>query len=145
MKKILGMFVLILFLLASCGGKKEVKKESEESKVAKDAFAVVELIKNAYIKKDINAIEKNTTKDSLIIITKDLKKFDSAELIFKPVWVEIQPDNVIVNISWQGKWQNNVNVSDEKGMAVFILKDKPLKVDKILRANPFEFPEKGEQ
>lgn len=141
MKKFLGIFVLILFLLVSCGGKKEVKKESEESKVAKDAFAVIEVIKNAYTKKDISAIEKNTTKEGLIFVTKDMKKFDSAELTFKPVWVEIESDNVIVNISWQGKWQKSANASDEKGMAIFIMKDKPLKVDKILRSNPFEVPE----
>jgi len=141
MKRFLGIFVLILFLLASCGGKKEVKKETEESKIAKEAFAVVEVVKNAYIKKDTNTIEKNATKDGLAAITSDIRKFDSVDFIFKPVLVEIEPDKVMLNVSWQGKWQKGANTIDERGMAIFILKDKPLRVDKILRTNPFDFPE----
>lgn len=141
MKKYLGIFLLILLLLGSCGGKKEVKKESEESKVARDAFTVIESLRNAYTAKDIGAIERNTTQDGLKLVVKDIKKFDTATLIFKPVWVEIESDRVLMNISWQGKWQKGLNSIDEKGMAVFILKEKPLKVDKILRNNPFELPE----
>ncbi len=141
MKRFLGIFVLILFLLASCGGKKEVKKETEESKIAKEAFGVVEVVKNAYIKKDTNTIEKNATKDGLAAITNDIRKFDSVDFTFKPVWVEIESNRVMLNVSWHGKWQKGANTIDERGMAIFILKDKPLRVDKILRTNPFDFPE----
>lgn len=141
MRKFLGIFLLILLLLVSCGGKKEVKKESEESKTAKDAFAVIESLRNAYIAKDITAIERNTTKEGFQLVVKDIKKIDTVELKFKPVWVEIEQDKVLLNISWQGRWQKGAVINDEKGMAVFILKDKPLRVDKILRSNPFEYPE----
>ncbi len=140
MKSFLGIFVLMLFLLVSCGGKKEVKKESVESKIAKEAFAIVEIVKNAYMKNDINTIEKNTTKEGLALITADLRKFNSVDLSFKPIWVEIESNRVILNVTWKGKWQKDLNTIDESGMAVFILKDKPLRVDKILRNNPFEFP-----
>jgi len=141
MKRFLGIFVLILLLVASCGGKKEVKKESEEAKIAKDAFTVVESLKNAYSSKDLSAVERNTTKEGFSLVVKDIRKFDIVELQFKPVWVQIEPDRVIMNISWQGKWQKGAVSSDEKGMAVFILKDKPMKVDQILRSNPFEYPD----
>lgn len=141
MKRFLGICVVLLLLLTSCGGKKEVKKESEESKIAKEAFAVTEIIKNAYTKKDIGAIEKNATKEGLMIITRDIKKFDSVEFTFKPIWVDIESDKVLLNISWQGKWQKGSNNIDERGMAIFVLKDKPLRVDNILRTNPFNFPE----
>lgn len=140
MKKI-GIVLLMLLLLTSCGGKKEVKKESLESKVAKEAFAVIDSVKSAYIKRDIKAIGSHSTKEGLVYITKDLAKFDTVELALKPVWVEIEADRVILNVSWQGKWQKGLNTIDEKGMAVFVLKDKPLKVDRILRSNPFEYPE----
>jgi len=141
MKRFLGIFVLILFMLAACGGKKEVKKETEESKIAKDAFAVVEVVKSAYMKKDIDTIRKNATKEGLAAIINDINKFDSADLTFKPVWVEIEQDRVMLNVAWQGKWQKGDTTFDERGMAIFILKDKPLRVDKILRTNPFDFPE----
>ncbi len=131
----------MLFLLASCGGKKEVKKETEESKTAKEAFAVVELIKDAYMKKDINTIQKHTSNEGLKTITKDIGKFDSVKFTFKPVWVDIGTDKVTLNVSWQGIWEKGTSKIDERGMAVFILKEKPLKVDKILRSNPFELPE----
>ncbi len=141
MKRLFWVSILMLFLLASCGGKKEVKKETEESKTAKEAFAVVELIKDAYIKKDINTIQKHTTNDGLKIIAKDIGKFDSVSFTFKPVWVDIGNDKVTLNVSWQSVWEKGTNKIDERGMAVFILKDKPLKVDKILRTNPFDLPE----
>lgn len=141
MKRIMGIFILIPFILIGCAGKKEVKKESEEAKISKDAYAVVESLKNAYITKDLGAIERGTTKEGYMYVTKDIKKFDSAELRFKPVWVEIEAEKVILNISWQGRWYKNGSTNDEKGMAVFILRDKPLKVDRILRSNPFEVPE----
>lgn len=141
MRRFFWISIIVFFLLASCGGKKEVKRETEESKTAKEAFAVVELIKDAYMKKDISAIEKHTTKDGFMIITRDIRKFDSVVFTFKPVWVEIESDKVILNIPWQSQWQKGSNNIDERGMAIFILKDKPLRVDKILRTNPFNFPE----
>lgn len=141
MKRFLSIFVLILIFLVSCGGKKEVKKETEESKIAKEAFAVIEVIKNAYMKKDIDTIAKNSTKEGIALITADLRKFDSVELSFKPVFTEIQSDKVLLNVSWQGKWQKGAVSIDDKGMAIFVLKDKPLKVDRIIRSNPFDFPE----
>lgn len=129
----------ILIFVASCG-KKEVKKASEDSKIATEAFALVEAIRDAYIKKDLKALEKNTTKEGFRTISSSIKTFDSVELTFTPVWVEIEDNVVHLNESWKGRWKKSGRITEERGMAVFVLKGNPLKVDNILRANPFKYP-----
>lgn len=141
-KRFLIIYLLMLVLLVvSCGGKREVKRETEESRIAKEAVAIVEMVKEAYMKKDIETIMRHVSKDTSFSITKDFQRFDFAELIFKPVFTEIQADKVILNISWQGKWYRGSDIFEDRGMVVFIMTNKPLKIDKILRANPFFMPE----
>jgi hypothetical protein len=142
MKRLLFVAVVVIMavLAASCG-KKEVKKVSEDSKTAKETFAVVESIRKAYLKKDIAEIEKNTTKDGFREIRNVMKSFDSAELDFNPVLVEIEEGTVNFNVSWVGTWTKGGKTTQERGMAVFILKGMPLKVDAVSRANPFKYPE----
>ncbi|MCX7914172.1 MAG: hypothetical protein N2511_06260 [Thermodesulfovibrionales bacterium] len=141
MWKFFIVFNLMVILLASCGGKKEIKKETEESKIAKEAFSVIETVKKAYTNKDLETILRHSTKEGAVSIIKDLKRFDTVELTFKPIFTEIHTDKVLLNVSWQGKWQKEGKYLEDKGMAVFILVDKPLKIDKILRTNPFTLPE----
>ncbi len=139
-KLILLIFCVLLFFINSCG-KKEIKTVSEDSRIAIEAIGIIEKIKGAYLKNDISTIEANTTKDGFRSIRSVLKGFDSADLSFQPAWVEIQKDVVYVNISWKGRWKRGGKTTDERGMAIFALKGMPLKVDNILRANPFIYPE----
>jgi stage V sporulation protein SpoVS len=140
MKKILIVMLMMLAFIASCG-KGGVKKVSEDSKTATEAFAVAEEIRNAYIKRDIQGIGKNTTRDGFRIISSAMKSFDSVDLTFNPVWVEIDGDIVNLNISWEGTWQKAGKTFEERGMAIFVLRGRPLKVDNILRSNPLRYPE----
>jgi hypothetical protein len=133
-------FCILILFAASCG-KKEVKKVSEDSKMATEAFAIVETLKEAYVKKDYGTIEKNTTKEGFRAIKTAMKSFDAAELTFNPVLMEINDEVVRLNVSWKGIWQEKGKTTEERGMAVFVLKGRPLKVDNILRANPFRYPE----
>jgi len=131
---------ILIFSAASCG-KKEVKRVSEDSIIATEAFGLIEKIRDAYIKGDLPAIERNTTKDGFKAIAAAKRAFDSADITFSPVWVEIENDAVNVNVSWKGIWQKAGRSIEERGMAVFVLKGRPLKFDNVLRANPFRFPE----
>lgn len=140
MKKILIVMLMMMVFVASCG-KGEIKKVSEDSIIATEAFAVAEKIRDAYIKRDLQSIEKNTTKDGFRIISSAIKNFDSVDLTFNPVWVEIDGDIVNLNISWKGIWQKAGKTFEERGMAVFVLKGRPLKVENILRSNPLKHPE----
>lgn len=136
MKKI-TLLLLATVLLLSCGGKKEVKQVSQESKSATEAFGVAETIKNAFVKKDLATIQKNTTEAGFKDITTGRQVFDSVDITFTPRWVEIEGDQILVNISWKSTWQLSGRKADERGMAVFVMEGNPLKVKKILRANPF--------
>lgn len=139
-KIILIVFCLMVFFMNSCS-KKVVKTVSEDSRIATEAIGVIEKIKEAYLRNDISTLQAYTTRDGFRSIRGVLKVFDSADLSFEPVWVEIKKDVVYVNISWKGRWSRGGKITDERGMAIFALKGIPLKVDNILRANPFIYPE----
>jgi hypothetical protein len=138
MKRLLVYAIILFVFVASCG-KGEVKKVSEDSKMATEAFSLAEKIREAYAKKDLSTIEKNSTREGFRTISSALKTFDSVDLTFSPVWVEIEDNVVHLNISWKGIWQKGGKTTEERGMAVFVLKGRPLKVDNILRANPFRY------
>jgi hypothetical protein len=140
MKRLLALGLILLVFVVACG-KKEVKRVSADSKMTTEAFAVVEKLRAAYLKNDFSAIQQNTTRYGYSSIANARKSFDSAELTFNPVLVEIFGDTVNVYISWNGTWKKNGKTFEDKGLADFILKEKPLKVDEILRDNPFSKPE----
>ena len=136
MKKI-ALLLLASLLLLSCGGKKEVKQVTQESKAATEAFGVAETIRNAFVKKDSATIQRNATEAGFKDITSGRQVFDSVDITFTPRWVEIDGDKMLVNISWKSTWMQSGRKSDERGMAVFEMEGNPLKLSRILRANPF--------
>ena len=136
MKKI-ALLLLASFLILSCGGKKEVKQVTQESKAATEAFGVAETIKNAFIKKDSTTLQRNATEAGLKDIMAGRKVFDSVDMTFTPRWVEIEGDKILLNISWKSTWMLSGRKTEERGMAVFEMQGNPLKVTRILRANPF--------
>ena len=141
MKKI-ALVLLVCCVVASCGGKKEVKQVSQESKTATEAFALAETIRTAFIRNDTATLQKNSMETGLRDITANTKTFDSVELSFTPRWVEIEGSQLMVNIAWKSTWVRSGQRSEERGMAVFVMEGTPLRMSKILRANPFVFPEK---
>lgn len=136
MKKIALVF-LVCCLAVACGGKKEVKQASPESRTATEAFALAETIKTAFIKKDTAALQRNSTDTGLKDITANKKPYDSVDIFFTPRWVEIEGSQLMVNIAWKSSWTVSGRRSEERGMAVFVMEGTPLRVSKILRANPF--------
>ena len=139
MKKIM-LILLAGLMLVSCG-KKEVKKESPESKLAQEAFSLTETIKDAFMVKDTITLKKNSTEAGYRDITANTRGYDRVEFSFKPRWVEIDNNQLQMNISWKSTWFISGKSTEERGMAVFIMEGAPLKVSKILRGNPFVAPE----
>lgn len=131
---------MVVLLLTSCG-KQEVKKTSDESNVAQEAFRLAEVIKYAYIKNDRSTLEKNSTKDGFREVIEARKSFDSAELTFTPRWVEIEGSSVNLHLSWNGIWTVKGKRFEDRGLAVFVMEGRTLKLAKVLRANPFKQPE----
>lgn len=138
--KIMLVFV-ILSILSACGGKKEVKQVSMESKIAQEAVSVMESIRELYVKKSLPPIVERATQEAYKEIIDSIKHFDSAELTFTPRYVEIDQTKVYLNIAWKGTWSIGKETFRERGMAVFLLEGRPLRLSKILRGNPFKYPE----
>ncbi|MBN2654973.1 MAG: hypothetical protein JXR79_07695 [Nitrospirae bacterium] len=134
------LFVCLAMVIVACG-KKEVKLKTMDSKIATESFALAEGLRSAYVKRQVAEMENYATKNGFKNVTDVLKIFDSVDLSFTPAWVEIKDDKVYLNVSWKGKWNHAGNITEERGMAVFELKGNPLKVDAVLRANPFRYPE----
>ncbi|HYQ48282.1 MAG TPA: hypothetical protein VEP69_04385 [Thermodesulfovibrionales bacterium] len=141
MKKI-ALILLVCCLAVACGGKKEVKQVSQESKTATEAFALAETIKTAFIKNDMATLQKNSTDTGLKDITANRKAYDSVAISFTPRWVEIEGSQLMVNIAWKSSWTVSGRQSEERGMAVFAMEGTPLRVSKILRSNPFVMSDK---
>jgi hypothetical protein len=139
MKKIL-LLLLAGALLVSCG-KKEVKQVSQDSKITLEAFALAETVKNAFVVKDDITLKKSSTEAGYRDIVTNTKAFDRVELTFTPRWVEIENNQLHVNISWKSIWVVSGKSTEGRGMAVFVMEGTPLKVSKVLRANPFVLPE----
>lgn len=132
---------MILLSLISCSSKKTVKQASQESRYSQDAFVVAETLRDAFVKKDLATLRQHSTEDGLKDLTANRNVYDTAELSFTPRWVEIEGGKIFVNIAWTSVWTLSGRRHDARGMTVFLMEGQPLKLTKILRANPFIFPE----
>ncbi|MCL5023139.1 MAG: hypothetical protein M1497_07210 [Nitrospirae bacterium] len=140
--KLCVLCAVLSVMATACGGKKEVKRESEESRTAQQAFAVAETLRTSYVQKDFGAVSESCSKEAYKAFMNSLKYFDSVELEFTPMWVEIDKTKVYLNVSWKGNWVVGKDTVSERGMAVFQLEGRPLKLTKIVRGSPFSYPEK---
>ncbi len=131
---------LLVFLLISCG-KNEVKPVSEDSKIAQEAFNVLETLKTAYLERDHERLQEYSSNDYFKEIVAAIKNFDDMELSFTPTWVEIEDSKVYITVSWKGSWKLKGNVVDQRGIALFEFEGRPLKLSNIHRDNPFRQPE----
>ena len=135
------LLLLASVLLVSCGGKKEIKQVSQESKTATEAFAVADAVREAFIKKDQEAIKKHVSEAGFRDVMAGSRAYDDVALTFTPRWIEIEGGKLLLNISWKSSWRVSGRQMDERGMTVFALEGNPLKLTKILRANPFIPPQ----
>jgi hypothetical protein len=129
-------------MVVGCGGKKEVKQVTPESKTAEESFALAEALRQAYVKRDFSALQGVATKDGYKELANSVKHFDSVDLSFTPKWVEIERSQVYLNVAWKGTWTVSGETHRERGMAVFLLEGRPLKLGKIVRGSPFKYPER---
>ncbi len=134
--------ICIFFVLNACGGKKEVKVISSESRIFTEAVSLVDSIKDLYIKKDFPPIAEKATPGGYKDIIDSIKHFDSVELTFTPRYAEIEQTKVYLNVAWKGTWYVGRDAFRERGMAVFLLEGRPLRLSKIIRGNPFRYPER---
>ncbi len=132
------LFAAALFALISCS---ETKKITQESITAKEAFAAAEEIKEAYLNRDRAEIEKNCTMNGYKDVVGAMKDFEKAELDFVYKWVDIDQSNVSLRVAWSGKWIISNKTFEARGIAIFVFEGSSLKLNRILRENPFKQPE----
>lgn len=133
--------IIIVFLLFSCGSKKQVRQPSSEYLYTIEAFKVIDEIRQSYQNKDNFGIKKNCSESAYREIIVSIKPFDKAELEFIPVLAEIEKDSYRLYVSWNGKWSYLGNETEERGLVIFLMKGNPPRVEKILRDNPFRYPD----
>jgi hypothetical protein len=138
MKKAVILLCAVLLLFAC--SKKEVRPVSIESKTSLEAFALADTIENAFVKKDKETIRQNTTPEGYEAVMENTKPYDSVEFTFTPRWVEIDGSQVTLNVSWKSTWTFSGQKVGDRGMAVFLMEGRPLKLTKIVTGNPFIFP-----
>jgi hypothetical protein len=139
MRKIL--FIAMAALLLGACAKKQVKVQTEDSKIAVEAFALAENMRAAYVNKNFEAFESYATDRGLRDVNRGLKEFEKVELSFTPKWVEIDGGTLVLNVSWEGTWTIRGREREERGMAVFELTGRPLRLNRIIRSSPFKNPE----
>jgi len=139
LRKVLFVAMALALLLACA--KKEVKPQSEDSRLAQEAFALAENMRAAYVKKDFKGLAEYMTEEGYRSVSKRLRDFDKAEIEFRNRWVEIEGENVVLNVSWRGAWTVGGRERQARGMAVLELTGRPLKLNRVLQANPFMNPE----
>jgi hypothetical protein len=138
MKKSL-VLVLALFIL---GCADEVKKPSEDSLIAQEAFALAEEMRRVYVAKNFWALKEYTLPETYGNVVRDIKKFRSVKLEFTPRWVEIKKDGAVyLYVAWQGTWDVESGAEQRKGFALFDLRGRPLKLAEVVRGSPFSQPE----
>lgn len=138
-KTLLLLLMLALALLVACT--KEVKVQNEDSIAALEAFAVAEGLRAAYVKKDFKAMAALSTEDGYSSLRPGFGDFEAVELTFTPRWVDINDDHIALNVSWKGTWDIRERKYPARGMAVMELVGNPLRLNRILRSNPFRSPE----
>lgn len=134
-------FFAIIALVTACG-KDEVKPASPENLVSHEAFSVAEALRSAYAKKDFSAARENSTPEGYRDLMDAVKHFDTVDMTFTPKWVDMDNNKVSLNVAWKGIWTVSGETYAERGMAVFLFEGKPLKLSKIVRGNPFRYPER---
>jgi hypothetical protein len=142
MKNRIFLIFIAFLILSACGGKKEIKQISMESKIASEAISLVESIKDLYVKKNLSPIAEISTQEGYRDIMDAIKHFDTVDLAFTPRFIEIEGGKVYLNMAWKGTWTVGNETFRERGMAVFLLEGKPLKLSRVLRGNPFRYPER---
>lgn len=140
--KNLVMVAMAIALLAACS--KDAKKApSEDALLAEEAFALAERLREDYTDRDFYGIKKLSTPAAYEAVMREVKEFRSVELEFQPRWVEIKQDGVVhLYVSWSGTWNTEGGTRTErKGMALFELRERPLKLSGIIRGSPFGQPD----
>jgi len=98
-------------------------------------------MRKAYQNKDNYGIRKYCSESAYREIITSIKPFDKAELEFEPVLGEMESDGYKLYISWNGKWNYLNKETRRKRTRYILMKGNPPKIERIIRGNPFKYPD----
>ncbi|MBI5676045.1 MAG: hypothetical protein HZC48_09525 [Nitrospirae bacterium] len=137
-KKIYALLIVFLLIAAGCAGKDKVK-QSADSVTAQNALSAVDLIKDAYLKKDEGVLREKLEPALSAAVTNELS-FDKADLKFTPRMIKIKDSSVLVHVNWQGEWTVNGRTLKDRGVSALVFNKDSMKLIQIDGDNIFHVP-----
>jgi hypothetical protein len=132
---------LVICFLAVVSCSKDIKETPAESIVAASTVKLLDNIKGAYTGRNMARLAELTTPEGYRDLGLAIKQFDRATLRFTPTWMEMKGSRMEVYVAWEGKWEIGKDVTEERGLAVFVIVGNPSKLDEVHRASPFVYPQ----
>jgi len=137
-KKIYALLLIFVLLSIGCAGKDKIK-QSADSVTAQNAISALDVIKNAYLKKDEGVLREKLEPALSDAVINDLS-FDKADLIFTPRMIKIKDSGIIVHTNWQGEWTVKSKAMKDRGISALHFKKDTMKLMQIDGDNPFLTP-----
>lgn len=138
MKKICAFLIIITLISFSCRGKEKVKP-SADSIITQNVLRTVDVIKDAYQKKDRTTLQENLYP----ILSEDTLKelfFETVELSFTLRMVKISASKTTVHLNWHGTWVIRGKTFKNRGVGILVFQRETLKLIQIDGDNPFHTP-----
>jgi hypothetical protein len=133
------LLVLSALLVLACASEKE--RPSEDSLLAVEAIGLADGMRDTYLKKNSEGLRKFCVPEACDDILRDMGRFKTEELEFTPQWVQIKQDgSVQLKVSWKGRWTHKNGRKEDRGLAVFELTGRPLRLRGISGSSPFVGP-----
>lgn len=137
-KKIYALLIVFLLIAAGCAGKDKIK-QSADSITAQNALSAVDLVKDAYLKKNEGVLREKLEPALSEAVINELS-FDKADLSFTLRMIKIKASSVIVHINWQGEWTVNGRTLKDRGVSALVFNKDTMKLIQIDGDNIFHLP-----
>ncbi len=130
----------MIIALSLTGCAEDNIKPSEDSRLASEVFGIIDLLKDAYERKDEDVIMTHTDADIAADIINGLV-FSTAELEFTPRMVRITDSEVKVNLNWKCSWVlSDKQALENRGVSDLVFQRETMKLTYIDGNSPFSIP-----
>lgn len=136
--KIYAVLIVFILIAAGCSGKDKIK-QSADSVTAQNAVSAIDLVRDAYLKKNEGVLREKLEPALLETVINELS-FEKADLSFTPRMIKIKASSVIVNINWQGEWTVNGRTLKDRGVSALVFNKDTMKLSQIDGDNIFHVP-----